>query len=110
MVVVDHANEHIVEDADAEDLVGLLDARPENNRANCDSYVVRSHLVVRLILDKLLKELNEELKGIIIKFVLCLHRIDLFFYKVESLSFFYCFKFCELLIIFKRNQGFFHFS
>ena len=109
VIVVDHADEGVVEGANTDDFVGLLDTWPENDRANSHSNVVGSHLVVWLILDELLEELNEELKGIVIQWVFISHVIkpyldefQILFVRLFYLYFGALFKF---IVLIEWDQG-----
>ena len=79
MVVIYHVDECIVKGGNAEDIFSVLNTWTENRRATSYGHVIGSHLVVRLILNKLLEELNEELKGIVIEYTLLFHQIELLF-------------------------------
>ena len=109
MIVVDHADEGVVEGANTDYFVGLLDTWPENDRANSHSNVVGSHLVVWLILNELLEELNEELKGIVIQWVFISHVIkpyldefQILFVRLFYLYFGALFKF---IVLIEWDQG-----
>ena len=109
VIVVDHADKGVVEGANTDDFVGLLDTWPENDRANSHSNVVGSHLVVWLILNELLEELNEELKGIVIQWVFISHVIkpyldefQILFVRLFYLYFGALFKF---IVLIEWDQG-----
>ena len=75
LVIVDHSDEGIVDGAHSSDFLGVLDTRSENNRAYSHCHIVGCHLVIRLVVDKLLEELNKELKGIVMENIFLLYFI-----------------------------------
>ena len=82
MIVVNHADEGVVEGAHSRNFISFLYTRPKDDRADSHGYVVGSHLVLRLVLHELLEELNEELKGIVIQYGVAGHLFKLLFDEI----------------------------